>query len=187
MARPREFDQDEAIDGAINVFWKQGYGSTNLPDLLNAMELSRGSFYAAFTDKHLAYIAALDRYENVYLAKLLADLKAQDQSIPLAERLLYLFNQIDNSGPVESRLGCFICNAMVEFGTTNPEIAEAAARMSGAIASTLQEMLEDAGKTTETAAAQAQALLQLYYGAQALSKAGNNLSGYLVTIKAIVD
>ena len=187
MARPREFNEDIALDGAINVFWKQGYSSTNLPELLAAMGLSRGSFYVAFTDKHLAYIAALDRYENVHLKKLAQDLKNQSPDIPLAERLLYLFNQIDNSGPIESRRGCFICNAMVEFGTTDPDIAEAAARMSDAIASTLQSVLEADGKDPQTAQAQAQALLQLYYGAQALSKAGNNSSGYLITIKAIVD
>ena len=48
MARPRAFDEDVALDGAMHIFWRQGYGATNLPDLLNAMGLTRGSFYKAY-------------------------------------------------------------------------------------------------------------------------------------------
>ena len=81
MARPREFDSDTALDGAIDIFWRRGYEGTNLPDLLKAMSLTRGSFYAAYGDKHSVFVAALTRYEEVYLGKLLQSISARSDAV----------------------------------------------------------------------------------------------------------
>jgi hypothetical protein len=43
MARPREFDTGKAIEKAMQVFWEKGHGPA-LPDLLDGMEIARGSF-----------------------------------------------------------------------------------------------------------------------------------------------
>ena len=64
MARPREFDPEKALKGATDIFWRQGYKATNLPDLLAAMGLTRGSFYKAFRDKESVYLQALDHYDR---------------------------------------------------------------------------------------------------------------------------
>ncbi|MGP8122526.1 MAG: helix-turn-helix domain-containing protein, partial [Xanthobacteraceae bacterium] len=50
--RPRGFDTEAAVERAMGVFWSRGYHATALPDLLRATNLSRGSLYAAFGDKH---------------------------------------------------------------------------------------------------------------------------------------
>lgn len=60
--RPREFDADQAIERAMQIFWTKGYQGTSLPDLLGATKLSRGSLYAAFGDKHGLFLLALDLY-----------------------------------------------------------------------------------------------------------------------------
>jgi AcrR family transcriptional regulator len=60
--RPREFDLDQALDRALEVFWRKGYEGTSLPDLTGAMGINRPSLYAAFGNKEELFRRALDRY-----------------------------------------------------------------------------------------------------------------------------
>ena len=185
MARPREFCSEKALDGAIDIFWRRGYSGTNLPELLKAMGLTRGSFYAAYTDKHSVFIEALKRYEEVYLSEML-DRLSNKSSEPLEQQLLVLFDQIDTSGPPINRRGCFICNAMVEFGGTDAKIATTVARMSKAIEDALSTAIKNKDRTKDVAQTQAKAVLQLYFGAQTLSKSGDGAFDFLNTIKSII-
>src|SRR5437016_4416200 len=50
--RPREFDRDEALQRAMELFWAQGYEGATLADLQKAMGgITAPSFYAAFGSK----------------------------------------------------------------------------------------------------------------------------------------
>jgi Bacterial regulatory proteins, tetR family len=51
MARPREFDTDLALDGAVAVFREHGFEGTSAQMLVDAMGIGRQSLYAAFGDK----------------------------------------------------------------------------------------------------------------------------------------
>ncbi|HZJ55380.1 MAG TPA: helix-turn-helix domain-containing protein [Myxococcaceae bacterium] len=62
MARPREFDVDEALDRATEVFWTRGYEATTVQDLVEALGVNRASLYATFGDKAQLFDAVLDRY-----------------------------------------------------------------------------------------------------------------------------
>ena len=60
--RPREFDVDQALDRALEVFWRKGYEGASLQDLTQAMGINRPSLYAAFGSKEKLFRRALDRY-----------------------------------------------------------------------------------------------------------------------------
>ena len=62
LGRPRSFDIDRALDGALHVFWRKGYEGTSLSDLTKAVGVNRPSLYAAFGDKEALFRKALDRY-----------------------------------------------------------------------------------------------------------------------------
>ncbi len=64
MARPREFDSDQAMQDAMDTFWERGYNATSVNDLLSEMKLNRGSLYGAFGDKKQLFLAALDKYDQ---------------------------------------------------------------------------------------------------------------------------
>lgn len=66
--RPRGFDTDEALDRAVDVFWRQGYAGTSLEDLTSAMGINRPSLYAAFGNKEATFRKALGRYAAVEMA-----------------------------------------------------------------------------------------------------------------------
>ena len=67
--RPREFDEDEALERALEVFWEHGYEATTLRALCDAMGISRPSLYAAFGDKAELHDLALARYVERYRAE----------------------------------------------------------------------------------------------------------------------
>lgn len=62
--RPRGFDAGEALDRALEVFWRQGYEGTALSDLTAAMGINRPSLYATFGNKEALFRRVLDRYAD---------------------------------------------------------------------------------------------------------------------------
>ena len=114
MGRPSHVDKQAALDSALPVFWNQGYESTNLPDLLEAMQLTRGTFYRAFSDKRAVYPEALELYGETYFSNALEFLTDPDTSPK--QRLINLFQRTQTTAPrkINPQIGCFICNAMVE-------------------------------------------------------------------------
>jgi AcrR family transcriptional regulator len=86
--RPREFDVDQALDRAMQVFWRKGYLGTSLDDLTKAMDINRPSLYAAFGNKGALYRQALERYfegPSRYLSEALSEPTARG----VMERLFY--------------------------------------------------------------------------------------------------
>jgi len=63
--RPRSFDREEALERAMQVFWKQGYEATSLHDLTRAMGINPPSLYAAFGDKERLFMEAVGRYQQM--------------------------------------------------------------------------------------------------------------------------
>ena len=62
--RTRQFDLNEALDRALEVFWARGYEGATLPELTRAMGINRPSLYAAFGNKEQLFRKALDRYQT---------------------------------------------------------------------------------------------------------------------------
>ena len=67
MGRPREFDLDEALDAALNVFWRKGYEGASYTDLTQATGVERPALYSAFGNKEALFRLALARYYERYL------------------------------------------------------------------------------------------------------------------------
>lgn len=120
MARPKEFDENEALQKALEVFWRRGYERTSLADLLSAMGLSKSSFYETFGSKQALFREALARYQNDKLAQLRAQL---DDGRPARQSIEALFRRIvDNACPTSNGRGCMSCNEAVEMAPHDPSV-----------------------------------------------------------------
>ena len=62
--RPRCFCKEDALDKAMNVFWRQGYEGASLSDLTKAMGINPPSLYACFGSKEGLFKAVLERYDQ---------------------------------------------------------------------------------------------------------------------------
>jgi AcrR family transcriptional regulator len=81
IGRPRTFDTSQALDRALDVFWRQGYEGTSICDLTAAMGINPPSLYAAFGNKEALFRQALDRYaetKGAFVREALAAPRARD-------------------------------------------------------------------------------------------------------------
>ncbi len=126
MARPKEFIPDEALDKAMHVFWHKGYEATSMEDLLEAMDLNRGSLYDTFGDKRELFIACMDRYCVGMVAHRLSTL---DQPGPALESLRKFFlAMLDTALSDPTRKGCLVANTAMELAPHETEIGKRVAR-----------------------------------------------------------
>jgi AcrR family transcriptional regulator len=130
MARPREFDRDEALGRAIRVFWAKGYAATSTDELLTAMKIGRQSLYNTFKDKRALYLEALATYQQASSAAHLRRLNSTAGAIAGFEALL---NGLISEDDDVRALGCMGVGAVCEFGSTDPDIVALRAKASPAL------------------------------------------------------
>ncbi|MEI2317125.1 TetR/AcrR family transcriptional regulator [Bacillus paramobilis] len=117
MARLREFDEEKALDAAIQLFWEKGYAATSLSELTAKMEIQKPSLYSAFGDKEGLFEAALRRYTNLHAANIRTKLQ-NEQSVKEAIRTFFE-NMVEEEYKKEFSKGCFCINTMVELAPHN--------------------------------------------------------------------
>lgn len=117
MARPSEFDRDEAIASAIKVFARHGYEAASTSDLLEGMGIARQSLYGAFGDKRRLFLEALRRYAADSLAQMR---EALDSGSPAEGVEAALLVGLGSSADVET--GCLGVGSIVEFSRSDPDV-----------------------------------------------------------------
>ena len=121
MARHKEFDRDEALQRAMEVFWSRGYEAASVGELVKHMGINRQSLYDTFGDKQALYLQALDRYREVEGRKMF-ELLERPGSVKKALRRLFE-GVVAGSFCGGERRGCFVGNAMSERAGRCPETA----------------------------------------------------------------
>lgn len=187
MGRPREFDIDKALDRAMGVFWQKGYEGASLQDLLQAMEIARGSLYKAFEDKHSIYLAALDRYDRTEVetgTAFLSDPGAGDGMGKIRAMLEAVKSD-------KLRRGCFMCNAAIDRAGFDAEVeAKVSAmlhRLQEAIATALKQSRRGRRWSEKRRNATAASLLNAYMGLRVLARAGYSAKTLQDIIDKVVD
>lgn len=121
MARPREFDDKEVLDRALEAFWAKGYDGTSVQDLVKATGLAKASLYGAFGDKERLY----ERVLQHYMARADAGAQVIDPSLPLRAALeQLLFGWVTHTCPKAGQRGCFLVLAGTQ-GTGSPVARDA--------------------------------------------------------------
>lgn len=141
MGRPREFDIDEALDRALEVFWRKGYEGATIPDLTGAMGINRPSLYAAFGNKEELFKKALDRYVSGPAA-FARDALAEPTARLVVERLLAgAVRMTANEGIPR---GCMVVHGALACGDEAEPIRKELARRREAGVGALRERFERA-------------------------------------------
>lgn len=178
MARPREFDETEVLDRALETFWSKGFDGTSIQDLIASTGLARASLYGAFGDKSLLYQRVLEHYA----ARMSADgghgaMVTVDAALPLRAALEQLLvGWVGLTCPKAGPRGCFLVLA----GTQGNDNAFAREALSAALRKTerlLSDVLRRGQERGELAAgcdvsALARLLVVLVQGISICARAG---------------
>lgn len=122
MARPREFNESEALEKAVAVFWEHGYQGSSPKMLLEAMGLSKSSFYETFESKRELFLRCLRHYVGLGTQLLESSLSQSD--IRKAVRGVY-DHMIDEATQNDGkRFGCLIYNTAAELRPHDSEVEE---------------------------------------------------------------
>ncbi len=122
MARKKDFDEDELLGKAAELFWRKGYNGTSAQDLVDCLNINRSSLYNTYTDKRTLFKKSLSLYQTQQTGAMLSMLaKATDPEATIKQ----IFDGLIKES-VEDQLlkGCFMVNTAVELAGQDKEIGD---------------------------------------------------------------
>lgn len=118
MPRIKEFDYDQKLEIARNLFWEKGYNATSMFDLVDTLKLNRSSIYDTYGNKHSLFIKCLNSYilkkQEEYIA---AGKKGKS---PLESVKLIIKSVVKNM--ILEAKTCMSVKTTFELGKTDAEI-----------------------------------------------------------------
>ena len=119
--RPRLFDEDQVLDRAIELFWRDGFTATSMQSLLDHMGISRQSLYNVFGDKRGLFLAALDRYMEQQGSRLFGSLESPGSGY---STIVDFFAQMGRSVAKScgARRACLIGKTCMELASNDADV-----------------------------------------------------------------
>jgi TetR/AcrR family transcriptional repressor of nem operon len=175
--RPREFDTGLALDNAMRVFREKGFHAASVSDLSQAMNLTAGSIYKAFTDKRTLFLNVFERYTSLRNAQLRQQIEGLTTGRERIAEVLRFY--LKSSHEIEGRRGCLVVTGTVELLTFDEEVAalvRQAITRNKAFLTSLIEMGQSDGSVSAAIDPDAASTLMLYIvlGMRVAGKVENN-------------
>ncbi len=141
IGRPKQFDRDEALEKAMELFWTRGYEATGLRELLDHMGIGRQSLYDTFGDKHSLFVEAVNHYSQCVTQGIVDGLEAEGS--PLENIRKTLMDSAKSASEGRCR-GCLLTNTLVESAPHDQEVADAARTVLGRLETSFRRTLQRA-------------------------------------------
>jgi TetR/AcrR family transcriptional repressor of nem operon len=174
-----EFDRSTALDRALVLFWRKGYQAASLSDLLQAMNISRSSFYATFGDKRRLYLECLGLFGKRTKDVLL---RARDNKAPLdALRSFFEYTAAGQRGQ-RCEWGCMMVSTVLELADVDDDLSARASSLLAEMQAEFESCLRAAGLAPKRAAEFASFLMLFNEGIRVSSRRKISLDQQLADI-----
>lgn len=120
MARKKEFDEDELLEKATNLFWRKGYNATSAQDLVDELKINRSSLYNTYSDKKTLFQKALKKYQQQQTRAVVDLLNNADDPEKAIKQVFDTL--VKESSEDSTARGCFMVNTAVEIAGQDEEI-----------------------------------------------------------------
>jgi len=186
IGRPLEFDPETALDAAVDLFWRKGYESTSLQDLLAVMDISKSSLYQAFGSKQKLFGLCMRRYQDGLTSLLRQRLVAADSGRSFITGFLH--SVLDEVNAPDGPRGCLVLNTANEFAQRDPgvacEVAQGIERFRGVLLNAVERAQREGDiDPKRDPAILASYLVSSMSGLKTLAKAGADVN----ILKGIID
>ena len=177
MARTKDFDENEVLKKAVNLFWLKGYNGTSMQDLVDGLGISRSSLYDTYGDKHTLYLKALQSYQAAGAGNI-CNIINSTASAKTAIKNLLEFIVSNLLGDCDQK-GCFLVNAEVEVAPQDEAVSKMICKNDQQIEEAFYTAIkrgQDSGEITNPKDTRALARF-----------VSNNVKGMQVTARSIKD
>ncbi|MFK5950053.1 MAG: TetR family transcriptional regulator C-terminal domain-containing protein [Methylococcales bacterium] len=120
----KQIKREKLLDQGVSMLMDQGYHGTGLKQILDLVQIPKGSFYNYFGSKEKFAAEAISHYIEPFIELLTQHLKAPgiDGLTALKNYYAELINEVEKSG---YKGGCLLGNMMGEVGDTSEECRHA--------------------------------------------------------------
>ena len=187
--RPREFDPNEALDRAVEMFWADGFDGVDVERIARAVGMTKPSLYRAFGDKSSLFLRALQRYGQTVGAAPIAAFNAQPV---VADAVQALLEASVNAGTSDEHpKGCLMACVATAHAETSPDIRAAITRGLSALTDILKSRFEQELSSGNLAAipsaeARSRLLVDLMQGLLVRARAGASRKDLLDNARSYV-
>ena len=129
MAGVRQFDEEQALEKALELFWLKGYSATSMQDLAEVTGIQRGSLYNAYQNKETLFLRVFDVYRNRYVGQMREALDKPGLRASLRSFFTYAITSMTTGEPTR---GCL--STKTALGTED---------LDGAVREALKDLLDD--------------------------------------------
>lgn len=114
MPRAKAHTREQLITSAMHQFWRYGFESTSMDDLVSATGASRHAIYSEFGNKDDLFLACLDAYPDDVVTPAFAAVENEGASLTdikaYFETQIAFAQKLGMPGP-----GCLMANTMTEI------------------------------------------------------------------------
>lgn len=150
MSRTKQYDREDLLDTAVELFRRQGYNGTSTAELVDELGINRKSMYAEFGSKQELFEATLDHYNDHHLSRVLAPLEDSDAGLASIRTAFDGYAEA-STGWARGR-GCLLCNTAVELDSLSAGVDERVAAYIQRLEDAFRNALSNARRQGELSA-----------------------------------
>ena len=169
MARSKQYNEQEVLEKAMSLFWRNGYENTSVRMLEKEMGINQFSIYASFGSKQGLFLESLKCYKSK-VSCMFDKFKNGTNGIEDIKEFFYDSVQI----PIEvgNYKGCFLTNTYNEFAEAEDQVinTQMGDFMNSVKDLFIEKLQQDKTKDAATITKQANYLLLAKHGLAAASR-----------------
>ncbi len=113
MPRTKQFNEEEVLNKAMELFWEKGFHATSMQDLVNHLGINRASIYDTYGGKNELFDKAFQNYRAISLASLKSIFDSESDVKRGFRKLFQMV--IDDVKTKSCQKGCFVVNTITEL------------------------------------------------------------------------